>query len=369
MIWRYWPENIEWSFQVWRAIGVSQFSGSNVSEIMQTVQKIKVGDVESWHKEWKATGDRVFALAENALAKNHSVSARNAYLRAVTYYRTAEFMLRYDDERKIPTYLDSLTAFKKASELMENPPEFVKIPYENNFMPAHFYSLPGGKKGPTVVVFNGADSTKEEMYFSAVQGLLDRGFHVLMVDGAGQGEALRLNRLPFRPDYEVVGTAALEWALARPEVDPERVGLLAWSFGGYLGARMVAFENRYKCCALWGGLHKLAAQLEGKSDDHPLATFLQWILGCEDVASTRKKTEEYDLDGVAELIKCPTYVLHNADDELVPVWQAEMTYEQLRCQKWWKLLTEEDTGSTHCSVDNLLMAHYYLFDWLEEQLK
>jgi hypothetical protein len=55
---------------------------------------------------------------------------------------------------------------------------------------------------------------------------------VLAFAGPGQGSALRDQKLRFRPDWDAVVTPAVDWLLARPDVDPNRIALMGMSLGG-----------------------------------------------------------------------------------------------------------------------------------------
>ena len=47
----------------------------------------------------------------------------------------------------------------------------------------------------------------------------------------------------FRPNWESVVSPVIDWAVARPEVDPARIALFGLSMGG-LAPRAAAFEPR-----------------------------------------------------------------------------------------------------------------------------
>ncbi|MBV8817921.1 MAG: alpha/beta fold hydrolase [Acidobacteriaceae bacterium] len=47
-----------------------------------------------------------------------------------------------------------------------------------------------------------------------------------------------------RRDWEMVVRAAIDFALSKPEIDPKRIVLVGWSFGGFLAPRAAAFEKR-----------------------------------------------------------------------------------------------------------------------------
>jgi hypothetical protein len=64
-------------------------------------------------------------------------------------------------------------------------------------------------RAPTVCFFDGLDSAKElSILFGGVE-LANRGIHTLAIDGPGQGEALRLQNIPSRYDYEVPAAAGV----------------------------------------------------------------------------------------------------------------------------------------------------------------
>jgi len=53
----------------------------------------------------------------------------------------------------------------------------------------------------TVIVHQGRDAWAEDDAYIAMEAVA-RGWHCLPVDGPGMGQALRLQGLPFRPDWE-----------------------------------------------------------------------------------------------------------------------------------------------------------------------
>lgn len=99
------------------------------------------------------------------------------------------------------------------------------------------------------------DGTAEELYFEIAAAALHRGYHVLAFEGPGQGEALREQNLYFRHDWEKVVTPVVDYLVSRVEVDPARIALIGYSFGGYLAPRAAAFEQRLAACVANGGIY------------------------------------------------------------------------------------------------------------------
>lgn len=98
------------------------------------------------------------------------------------------------------------------------------------FIPAR--GVEANEPAPAVLHVHGNAGTVNE-HLPTVDWLRDAGVHVLMFDyrGYGRSDDGRLLRANLIDD----GHAALDYLLARPDVDPERIGLFGWSLGGVIG--------------------------------------------------------------------------------------------------------------------------------------
>ena len=258
----------QYSFQLLRTMGYSSTGGADIGECLSTAYRIKDGDNESWYKEWFRTAKRLEETADRFLSEGHKESAREAYFRASNYYRTAEFFLHTNpkDPRILKTWGKSRECFQKAAKLSKNPIKFVRIPFEKTTLPGYLCLVDNsGKKRPLLIIHSGFDGTAEELYFEIGRLAVERGFNVLLFEGPGQGEVIRVQKIPFRPNWESVVTPVVDFALKFPEVDPERIGLIGFSFGGYLAPRAVAFEHRVKACVADGGVYDFYANEIGRA--------------------------------------------------------------------------------------------------------
>jgi len=366
-MWHYFPGNYMFSYQLIRILTQSMYGGGEVNECLEAASKIEVGNRESFHQAWNWQGNRVYDEAEAALAKGHKVSASAAYQRACNYIRTAEFFLEPDDARKLPTYLKAIESFRKGSALWVNPPQIVQIPYEGSHLPGYFFEVPGQAQGPLVIMFGGLDSCAEELWFGPAKLMVERGVSVLVVDGPGQGGALRLNHIPTRFDYEVPASTAFDWAAANLPIDAARIGILAVSMGGYMAARSAAYEPRFRACAIWGAVYDYYEVWANRPDDHPLSNIVQHIVGATNMTEARERLKKFTMAGHLDKIKMPTYIMHGEDDKQNFVSHAYRVYEGLTCEKEMTIVPKESTGSSHCNVDNFTKA-YPMLDWLAEKL-
>lgn len=374
-MWHYFPGQYMPSYQVNRALTQAHYGGGEYAEILEVAGEIDPADRESFNKAWVKMGDKVYDIAEKYAQADQRVSARRTYLRAFNYLRTAEFFMTLRDERKIPYYLKCRDAFIKAIHLFDEKPLQMEIPFEAgqanlSFLPAYLFKPKGVKNPPVVVMFGGLDSLAEELYFGIAQHLNERGIAMMAVDGPGQGAALRLNHIHTRYDYNVPGTAVLEYIIEnlKDEVDTERVGIGAVSMGGYMAARCAAFEPRFKVCMIFGAVWSYYDIWKNRPDNHPLAEIVQHIVGAENMTEAREKLKDFTLEGVAEKISMPTYILHGEDDRQNFVENAYKVNEVLTCEHVMEIVPKNESGSAHCSVDDFTKT-FNMYDWIAEKIK
>lgn len=381
------------SFELLRTLSYAPFGGADIGECLSTAYRIEEGNFESWYSEWYKTAERIHAHAEQSLAQGKRVSARENFLRASNYYRTAEFFLHGNpaDPRILETWGKSRHSFIHATKLIDTHVEQVKIPYEGTFLPGYFYRVDELKR-PTLLIHGGFDSTQEELYFEVVVSALERGYNCLTFEGPGQGAVIREQQLPFRHDWEKVVTPMVDYLESRPEVDANRIVLMGISLGGYLAPRAAAFEHRLAACIANDGLFsnqfgEMGRKLhqgnhENLNDPDYMEKFIcmlmekstnvRWAIEngmfthrAGSIHELVKKTELFTLEGVAEKIICPTLVCEAEADHFF-AGQPQMLFDALTCPKTFMLFTTEDSAEEHCHFGALLFFNQRVFEWLDE---
>src|SRR5690349_3838638 len=78
----------EMDFQLLRGLGVANYMGAAVGEILAAARDVTDGDPRTWPPAFVALGERTLSAAQAALRK-HPVSARDHFQRASMYYRAA----------------------------------------------------------------------------------------------------------------------------------------------------------------------------------------------------------------------------------------------------------------------------------------
>jgi dienelactone hydrolase len=229
-----------------------------------------------------------------------------------------------------------------------------------------------------MVFLDGFDITKEIQYFKAVPSLVERGIGCLIVDGPGNGEAIRFRGLPLHHETERYATPAWEYLAGRPEVDASRIGIMAISLGGYYASRAAAFEPRFAACVAWGAqwdyhatwserLNRIAAG-EPLSLSVP-AEHLCWVFGVTDPQEALGRLQGFRLDGVVQRIRCPFLLVHGEGDAQIPLAVAQRCFDAVGAErKTFKVFTREEGGFHHCQTDNVSIGTAYIWDWLEDVL-
>jgi len=380
---QYFPTNHVWSLSTMIALT----HGGNIGEVdamcAPILEAARAGDdpgTGSFYEAWKGGGDRLLALAELDLAKGHRLSAGEKLGRAALYYCIAERMQAHGFEHRLAMYKRSLQLFEQSRQLARENCVRVEMPYGTHVISGLYVKAEGllpGQRAPIVVVMNGLDSTKE-MLQKSVMGTMfaRRGLGALFIDQPGTGEALRLHGLPAVPDTEVWASKVVDWLQQHADVDPQRIGALGVSLGGYYCPRAVAFEPRFACGAVWGANHdwrevqQARLKREGENPVPHYWKHVQWVFGARDMEDFFAKAEAMHLNGVLDRIRVPFLVTHGVNDRQIPLKYAHQTFEQLvNSPRRALMIFDAATGGVeHSSLDNPNNAGNLIADWLAEVL-
>jgi len=374
------PGNFMWSNATLVTKGMAPYGAVALGEIDEICQRLmsRQDEPHAWWEEWSAMAARLEAVADSAEAEGRRLTAGNYYLRAGMYYFTAERFISPGPEK--------LEMGQKAIECCTNGilrrypnVERVEVPYEDASLPALFMKAQSASsRAPTIVLFDGLDNCKEMSVLFAGLEFAARGWNTMSIDGPGQGESLRLRDIRTRHDYEVAGGAAYDYVSARDDVDPERVAVMGYSFGGYYAPRIVAFDDRYAACVAFGAMHwdmpEWVTEIRDSValDPKTSATShfqIPWVFGAADLDEAIEIASRFNLVGVADRIKCPFLVAHGENDRQVPFEDARKLVEAVGSKdKTLLAFSAEDGGAEHVQVDNRQVGVDAIADWLAPRL-
>ena len=202
----------------------------------------------------------------------------------------------------------------------------------------------------------------------------------------------------FRPNWETVVSPVIDWAVARPEVDPGRIALFGLSMGGGLAPRAAAFEPRIAALVCIDGIYDIGQAYTGRLGlgadterrltaeadpglDAALARLMQtssqvrwgcrqgmWSFGVGTPRAFLAASLAYHLHGgIAEKITCPVFAGRGESDEFFR-GQPEELMDHLTAPATLTSFTDAEGAGAHCQAGAQRLLCARMLDWLDETL-
>jgi hypothetical protein len=386
-------------YQFARTMGNTSYDGATLGECYETASRVEDENEESYSDGWRVTAERVEAIARKSLAGGHLVSAREAFLRASSYWREVGFFKMQIDPQTRLIWERQRECFRQAGQLMDLPFEAVSIPYENGaLLNGYFLKADASDEPrPTLMSLGGGDTVAEELYFlGGGAAALRRGYNALLFEIPGQRGAMYSNpdaELFYRPDTEVPLKYVCDWALGRADVDPKRLALVGWSMGGNFVPRAAAFEKRIKACIAstsTPSMQRTMLEMIGLPGDKPYSRDLESKIDLSNVnnrflsnkgdiryrfgvgggtmADYMDALGKYDLWGLEEKITCPYFNIGGEGEGQLAV-DGQKFYGKLTCLKAQHIIATKEGGEAHCGINSPSVEHQIIFDWLDDIFK
>jgi alpha-beta hydrolase superfamily lysophospholipase len=370
----FFPGNYRWSYTTLLALS----GGGQLGDISLIHPRLLkgVGDDGVWHEQW---AELARILEERAASPVASKSSKTDNLFLASLYHTiSEHYIPPADPKRLASYREVLRTFEEARHASSHVVERVLVPYEGTTLPAYFVPAlapadSNNRRAPAAIFLCGLDTTKELWFLRARFELAKRGVHALFVDTPGIGEALRLQNLVTRYDYEKPVSAAIDWLSKRAEVNSARIGLVGSSLGGYYVARAAAFEPRLKAVIAWGAIydyHKVWVRRLTTGGAVAAPKFqLMFITGTKTMEDAVEKVKDFRIADFAGRIKCPFLIMHGAEDQQVLMEDAHEMYKAIGSKEKELIIFDgKNGGAAHTQFDNHMPALQVCADWLAVKL-
>lgn len=305
-------------------------------------------------------GDNWRSLADTAIVHDHFATARTFYLNAVAAYRVGQYTIIPDTDKKLNMYRKLIDCYTEAAKLFDPPIERVEVPYKAGKM-VGWLRVPQNinRKIPIVISIGGADGWREE-HHNYSNYYTERGLAYLMIDGPGQGETRLFNKMYM----DLYNEEALKEIVEYISMDSRfgKIGMIGYSFGGYLVARTAAVSNKLDACIINGGSYS----------PKEIINFLPHFTKVFSALSNKKGTEldtfinNMTMEGFAKNINCSVLVNHGIPDPIFSVEGVERIYNEARSNdktlKLWK-------DGNHCVTNHATETITLFTDFFMDKLK
>ena len=341
-------------------------ANADFAAIRQRVQKMAdIGPA------FAATARRREDKARLAEAECRLVSARDNWFMAAIRWGAAQWPYDENDEANIACNQKKRECYGNYARLADRRVEAVWIPFKDSALPAWFHLPPGynGGRLPCVVAIPGMDSFKEMSVALYGDRWLNRGIAVLAIDGPGQYEAPMLGINVSIENWIAVGRPVVDWLQARPEIDPDRIGVSGNSFGSFFGTIVASYEPRLRACAVSATCLEPGCHTIFEEASPTFKKRFMYMSGYTDEARFDEFCKTLTWEGHIEELRCPYLCVAGEAEELSPLEHAERLVAALRGPK--QLVIYQD--SRH-SIGNVPSANLGPFppvlvaDWMADRL-
>jgi len=318
-------------------------------------------------KVWREAAERNELLARRAEAQGANATATHHYDHAIEGYRMAQHPIFYDNhpvKKALYRKLDEMV--DRRSKVASYPIERVEVPFDDGkTISCLFHLLPDRRKAPVVIYVPGMDQSKEVFPKASHNIALSRGFHVLAIDGPGQGNSNMQKIRSVGDNYERAGAAVISYLMKRPEVDKKKIAIYGISMGSYWSLRLSSYD------------HRAAAVVSSVACFNPNNTiftqssprFKQMFMYMAGYDNEEKFDTEVargmTVRGHLDKIKCPTLLVTGEFDPLCPLEDAVEAYGDLKVPK--EMWVFENQYHPLWGIANLggMDCHDYALDWLK----
>lgn len=396
---------VDWVFR--RTLEFMGEKAAEIGECLYAARRIDETHGQSWIDEWNSLAGRVETLGDESLGARHLTSARECYMRAANYYRTAEYGTSPTHPQFQTLWQKSVESFRKGAVLFSPPIQFVEVPFENKILPGYFWRPATDQKTrPTLIAAGGNDSSLEEVVWWVGMAAVRRGYNFFAFDHPGHRGAMhRYADCIKRHDYELPYKIAIDLLETLPGVD-ERLAMTGYSFGGYVVCRVAAFEKRlqaiapnspiidlYQASMAFGAgisqliklikvmpvsILKMLFELQMRKNPLGMAfkQYTDWTCGlypttlkpAEKLDKALKFLEPFTVKDRLDQITCAAIALVSDGDGNALISQAEEFIGRISSKKKCihHFTMEEDGSDDHCQLDNRSRGNQVMWDFFDD---
>ena len=380
------PRMHRWAEQRWvldnviRANGVewdqgrlSRLVGAIGSEILPEVAAIRqrVQKFADITPAFEAAARRREAKAMAAEEAGALVTARENYFIAASYWASAQWTILQNNEHNLFLNRRKRECYSNYARLAERRVEEASIPFRDKSL-AGWLHLPANYAGdriPAIINITGMDGFKEATIALYGDRYLNQGCAVLTVEGPGQYEAAIAGIYMSVPAWAEAGTAITDWLVQRPEIDPDRIGIVGRSFGSFFSTIAFANEPRLRACAVTGTVLQPGCHALFEEASPTFKRRFMYMAGILDEREFDEFAKSITWAGHAEKIRQPYLCVTGEFDQLSPLEHTERLFEVLRAPK--TLVIYQGADHTVSGVPSTALGPYspaLMSEWMAARM-
>ncbi len=368
--------------------------GASLGESIVAASRVAPRDPRTWARAWTDVAVNAERHAERLVGVD-PVGAQDGFLRAASYYRTAIFGQGVDEA--LASHTATVRTFRRFAEhVTQARVEPLEVAWDGWRSPG--YAVLAGQPGqprPTILLFLGGETLAEDAWVWIAEAAARRGWNTLVAEPP--------SFFGFRagnPSYPAVTWATIEpfvrpyvdAAVARDDVDPDRLVAAGFSGGGFLAVRAAGMDSRIRALVADAPIvdfDRLASAEFPKAllsapkamvnavvaaaarRDPFLALTLdkfRWQFGVEDVtgffAAFRGTTNADILANLA----IPVLALTGEGESQEQQRQAQEAYAMLPGPKEIRVFTTAEGAEAHTQVNHPALMQEAVFAWLARTL-
>jgi pimeloyl-ACP methyl ester carboxylesterase len=318
-------------------------------------------------KVWREAAERHEKLGKRAQALGANAAATTHFDHAVEAYRMAQHPIYFDDHPvKQQLYAKLNEMVDRRSEVAAYPIERVEVPFDDGKkISCLLHLLPDRRKAPVVIYVPGMDQSKEVFPKAHHNIALSRGFHVLAMDGPGQGNSNIQKIRAVGDAYERAGAAVISYLAKRPEVDAAKIAIYGISMGSYWCLRLSSYDHRAAAVVSSVACFNPNNTIFTQSSPRFKQMFM-YMAGYEDESRFDDEVAKgMTVRGYLDKITCPTLLVTGEFDPLCPLEEAVEAFADLKVPK--EMWVMENQYHPLWGIPNLggMDCHDYVLDWLQ----
>jgi dipeptidyl aminopeptidase/acylaminoacyl peptidase len=318
-------------------------------------------------KVWREAAERHEALARRAETRGAHATAVSHYDHAIEGYRMAQHPIFFDNHPvKKQLYKKMSEMVDRRSKLAEYPIERVEVPFDNGTtISCLLHLLPDRRKAPCVIYVPGMDQSKEVFPKASHNIALSRGFHVIAIDGPGQGNSNMQKIRSVGLNYERAGAAVISYLETRKEIDKNKIAIYGISMGSYWCLRLSSYDHRAAAVVSSVACFNPNNTIFTQSSPRFKQMFM-YMSGYDDEAKFDEEVAKpMTVRGYLGKITCPTLLVTGEFDPLCPLEDAVEAFDDLKVPK--EMWVIENQYHPLWGLPNLggLDCHEYVLDWLQ----